>query len=95
MKLKVFAIYDTKVGAYMQPFHMQTAGQALRAWEDSCQDQSTQFAKHPSDFQLFEIGTYDESTGTYENLESRLSYGTALQFKLGKIIDSVENRKEA
>lgn len=95
MKLKVFAIYDKAAEAYMTPFHMQTAGQALRAWEDSCRDENTQFAKHPSDFQLFEIGTYDDATGTYENLESRLSFGTALQFKLGKIIEAVENRKEA
>ena len=56
MKVKIFAVYDSKVGAYMSPFFMQSAGAALRAWENACGDSNTEFYRHGGDFTLFEIG---------------------------------------
>jgi len=79
MKLKVFAVYDSAVGAYLQPFFMQSKGQAIRAWQDTINDPKTQFNAHPSDFTLFELGEYDDSNGTFENLHTKLSLGTALE----------------
>lgn len=78
MKLKVFAVYDTAVGSYMQPFFMQSKGQAIRSWLDAVNDEKTQFNHHPADFTLFELGEYDEDTGTFTNLEAKLPLGTAL-----------------
>lgn len=81
MKYKVFCIYDVKVGAYMQPFLMQTKGQALRAFTDLANDGQSQISKHPEDFTLFQIAEYDESEGTYTNEMAKISLGTALEFK--------------
>lgn len=78
MKLKVFAIYDAAVGAYMQPFYVQSKGQAIRMWLDTVSDEKTQFNKHPADFTLFELGEYDEESGTHTNLKTPESLGTAL-----------------
>lgn len=86
MKLKIFAVYDSAVGAYMQPFFMQSKGQAIRAWQDTINDSKTQFHAHPSDFTLFELGEYDDENGTFTNLPAKLSLGTALEL-LSKIQD--------
>lgn len=81
MVLKVFTIYDSKAEAYMQPFFMQTKGQAMRALVDTLEDPKTQFCKHPEDFTLFEIGTYDDQTGKFENLDAPVSIGNLVEFK--------------
>ncbi|UIB81480.1 nonstructural protein [Flyfo microvirus Tbat2_160] len=81
MILKIFTIYDSKVEAYMQPFFMQSKGAALRAFTDTISDRSTQFSKHPQDFTLFEIGEYDDSTGTLLNYDAKISLGVAVEFQ--------------
>jgi len=79
MILKVFAIYDSAVGAYMQPFFMQSKGAAIRAFKDHANDRESQTAKHPSDFTLFELGSYNDENGFFENLTTPLSLGTAFE----------------
>lgn len=87
MTSKVFAVYDSKVEAYLNPFIMQSKGQALRAFADTVNDSATQFNKHPGDFTLFEIGSYDDQNGQYVMLPAKLSLGCALEFL--KMPDSV------
>ena len=78
---KIYTVYDSKLEAYMQPFFMQSKGQAVRAFTDSVNDPSTQFNKHPEDFTLFELGEYDDSTGKVSNLPTPNSLGVALEYK--------------
>lgn len=80
-KLKMFSVYDAKISMYMQPFFMVATGMALRGWETSVNDPQTNFHKYPSDFTLFEIGSFDESTGQVEMLKSWINLGSALEFK--------------
>lgn len=80
MLLKIFNVYDSKAETYMQPFFMQTTGQALRSFEDTVNDPSTVFNKHSADFTLFEIGTYDDQTAQIITLESKINLGTALEY---------------
>lgn len=81
MKLKVYTVYDSKVGAYLQPFFMQSRGQAIRAFSDSVNDTSTQFYKHAEDFTLFEIGEYDDEKGAFSQEGAHVSLGVAQEFK--------------
>lgn len=80
-RLKVFAIHDSKVGAYMQPWLARTVGEALRSWEQLCNDGKSMMSEHPSDFSLFEIAEYDENTGRYSQHEVLKALGTALEVK--------------
>lgn len=77
---KVYTVYDSKAEAYLNPFHMNTNGEALRAWKAAVKDPQTNFNKFPSDFTLFEIGTYDSNTGSYEMFPAKVSLGTALEW---------------
>lgn len=59
----IFAIYDKKLGSYSIPFFSLTPGAASRSFLDACRDPRTDLAKHPEDFSLHQIGTYDQDSG--------------------------------
>lgn len=64
--LKVFAVFDQKASAYLAPFFMPATGMALRAFADTVNDPKTSMYRHPGDFELFELGTFDPSSGRVE-----------------------------
>ncbi len=61
----VFAVYDSKSEAYLQPFFMPTKGSALRAISDCVNDAQHQFAQHPEDYTLFHLGTFEDNSGVW------------------------------
>lgn len=77
MKKQVFAIYDTAVGAYLQPFFMRSPNEAIRSFRESANMDDHPFNKNPEDYTLFHLGEYDEETGKFQNQEAR-SYGKAM-----------------
>lgn len=81
MKLKVYAVYDSKVETFANPFCMLTRGEALRSWEEVVNDPKTLFHRHPADFTLFEIAEYYQDSGRFENHITPMPLGTALEFK--------------
>lgn len=56
----MFAIFDQKSKAYMQPFFAQSAGCAARSFAVAVNDPTTMLSKHPEDFSLWEIGVFDD-----------------------------------
>lgn len=64
MILKAFSVYDSKAQAYFAPFFFPHLGQAIRAFMELANDQSTQVGRHPADFHLIELGEFDDATGT-------------------------------
>jgi len=80
-RLKVFVVYDSKVGAYMQPFFCRSIGEAMRSWENVCNDGKSMMSSHPADFTLFEVAEYDELTGRFGQFDALKSLGTALEVK--------------
>ncbi len=80
MLLRAFTVYDSKVEGYLRPFFMQTPNEAIRAFTELVNDPQHQFGKHPEDYTLFEIGTFDESNGSIESI-SHVGLGLALNFK--------------
>lgn len=62
MTLKVFAVRDMKALAFLQPFFSNSTGSALRAFGDAVADKNCPFSKHPEDYVLYEIGTYDDNS---------------------------------
>lgn len=66
MKLNVYTIRDAKVGAYAQPYFSPTHGSAIRAFADHVNETGTAANKHPEDFSLYVISTYDDQAGTID-----------------------------
>lgn len=62
MLLQIHAVYDRATGAYMQPFFVRSRGEAIRTFMDAVKDAQSPFARHPEDFSLFVLGTWDDGT---------------------------------
>lgn len=84
MILKMFGIYDSKVSAFESPFFVDATGRAVRFWESLVNDPKTDYNKFPSDFILYELGTFDNSTGVIEMLPTKIHLGVGKDF-LGRI----------
>lgn len=80
MILKIYTVYDAGVKAYMPPFTMRHSGEATRAFRESVNDPKSNLAKYPSDFTLFEIGSYDDSSAKIDVLSTPVSLGVAVEF---------------
>lgn len=76
----IFTVYDSKVESYQPPFTAQHKGYALRDFERASNDSSTSIGQYPSDYTLFEIGTFNTQTGKITQHEAKISLGTALEF---------------
>lgn len=62
--LKIFSVYDVKVGAYMNPTLMRSSGEAIRAFSSACNSQDHDFYRYAEDYVLFELGEWDEVTAS-------------------------------
>lgn len=79
MILRVFAIYDSKAEAFLQPFFMRQKGEAIRAFSDSVNDVKSNFNKYPEDFTLFEFGVFNDDSGVFEMLPTGVSVIKAIE----------------
>ena len=61
---KVCAIFDKKTGTFDKPVLTLHLGDILRDWEALLKDKNSKQGMYPSDFSLFQIGEYNEETGS-------------------------------
>ena len=64
MVKKVFTIYDKKAFVYGPPVCFGKVGEALRWFCDIIAEPQGTVGKYPDDFQLYELGEYDDNTGS-------------------------------
>ena len=79
MLLKAYTVYDMKVEAYMRPWYCLTDGEAVRTFGDAVNDPESAFHKHPDDFTLYGIGTFDDLLGVLDST-THVNLGCALQY---------------
>jgi hypothetical protein len=87
----IYSVYDSKAEAYLPPFFLPTKAAALRAFGDAAVDPKHQFAAHPEDYTLFELGTYEETTGSITPHEAKIGLGSALDFRRETPIHSIQS----
>lgn len=76
--LRIYSIYDKKAVAYTNPFYYHQKGQAIRGFEDAVNDLQSPLNKHPEDFQLFQIGEWNDTTGVITPLQNPVHVEDAL-----------------
>lgn len=65
MIFKMFVLYDSGVSAYMTPIFARNKGEALRSLSKSVNGASGSIlADHPEQFVLYEIGEFNDETGS-------------------------------
>lgn len=78
--MKLFSIHDAKAEAYLNPLTMQSKGEAVRAFDQACQDKESNFYKYPHDFTLVELGTWDQLTARIDLYSSPVILHNASEF---------------
>lgn len=66
MKLNVYSVFDAKLACFGRPWYEMTDASAIRVFTDAVNDGSNvqnQWHRHPEDFSLFVIGTFEDSNG--------------------------------
>lgn len=63
MQLLAFSIYDNKALQFHTPFFSSTDGAAVRSLSELVSDANTTIGRHPSDYVLYCIGSYDDNLG--------------------------------
>lgn len=63
---KIYAIYDAKAAAYLQPMFFDTEGIAIRQFTAAVKDPEHELHKFAEDYTLFFLGVYDETSAAFE-----------------------------
>lgn len=87
MITEIVAIYDNKAKAYLSPVHVQSTGAAMRSFADAVNSPDTDFGKHPSDYSMWHLGSFNDTTGEFTLFENKtiLSEALSLVVTLGQV----------
>lgn len=80
MILNIFSVFDSKAEAFMSPFFMNSKGSAIRAFTEISHDKTHAFGKNPEDFTLFHLGSWNDSSASFDLLATPASLGLAIEF---------------
>lgn len=72
MIMKIYTVFDSKLGAYGTPNFLQSDGVAHRAFSDHVNDERTPINKHPADYSMWHIGDYDDGSAEIASCKPRL-----------------------
>lgn len=75
----MIAVFDKKTGLFDPPFVVRRVGEAIREWETITKDTNTKFGKHPSDYDLYQVGNFDEETGLVTSQSPHLHLASGVQ----------------
>lgn len=83
MKLHIVVTRDIKANVYSQPQFVPNIGGFLRAFADECQgDTNTSIvAKHPEDFEVYDLGWYGDGDAHFELLDKPKQIAVGANFK--------------
>lgn len=80
MLFTVFSIYDSAIKTWMPPIYARNNGEMIRNFSDACNASDSKLSKHPSDYSLFEIGTFDDDKCVFSLLKTPVRLCLALDF---------------
>lgn len=74
MILIIVSVKDTAAQAFGRPIFVPSTAVAVRSFRDEVnrKDSNEDMAKHPEDFELYELGSFDDSNGVIDVSEPRL-----------------------
>lgn len=80
MVLKVFSVFDSDAGAFMQPFYSLTVAVAKRNISRAVLDETTDFHAFPERYSLFEVGEWDSEGGKFSAPVAPIPHGIFTSF---------------
>lgn len=70
MKTELYVIFDNKAKVYNKPFHQANRECAIRSASSLVNEAQSEAHRHPEDFALFQLGTYDDTSAQIDLLSS-------------------------
>lgn len=64
MNLQIVAIYDSALGEFFAPIFVRSIGLAIRDFGDEVTKADSPLSRHPADFLLFHLGSFDPADGS-------------------------------
>lgn len=61
--MNIYSVFDRAVEAYTPPFCQPSNNAAIRAIKNELANPDSQLAKHSTDFELWQLGQFNEQTG--------------------------------
>lgn len=85
MKMFVISVYDRAADAFARPAFVPAVGQAIRMFQDEINRNAADnpMYAHSDDFDLFQLGEWDDSTGKFDNLAEPKQLAIGKQLKTG------------
>lgn len=71
MNLILVAVKDNALQAYQSVFNVRAEGEAIRNFQDALNDPNGRLQKHADDYDLYVLGTWDDTTGKITPEEPR------------------------
>lgn len=83
MKREVIAVFDRAADAFAQPLFVNALGQGIRMFQDEINRaaQDNPMHHHADDFDLYHLGTWDDSQGKFDNLHEPKQIAIGKQLK--------------
>jgi hypothetical protein len=68
MKRMIVAVRDRAADTFGTPFYVVAVGQAIRSFADEVNREAADSSlyMHPEDFDLYELGTFDDDDGSFD-----------------------------
>ncbi len=93
MIVKMYSVYDKKSELWKVPFYAQNAGLAIRMFTVAVRDPNTELATFAEDFELWEVGEFNNDFGVFVCYEQKHHMCNAVDL-LEKRIDYDDDNKD-
>lgn len=84
--LVIFCVRDSASQLWSQPFSSSSVGEARRGFSDECNREGSQYFRHPEDFELYELGLYDEADASFSLNEKPRLVTRAVDEKIPSVV---------
>jgi len=83
MLLQIVSVKDRAANAFGRPIFVTAIGQAIRSFQDEINRvaDNNEMNKHPDDFDLWHLGTFNDQTGELEQLLEPVQLAIGKQLK--------------
>lgn len=72
MKYAIVAVRDLAVEGFHRPFFVNHTAQAVRSFQDEVNNAESEIARHINDYELWDLGTFEDESGTINNNPVRI-----------------------
>lgn len=83
MIYQIVSVHDRAANGYGRPIFVAALGQAIRSFQDEINRAAAdnEMSRHPDDFDLFHLGTFNDDTGQLASLPAPMQIAIGKQMR--------------